>query len=261
MKEGDLFTMINKNGPFREDQAMFLFRQVLSAVDYCHSFNICHRDLKPENILINEFGEAKVADFGMACIQQSPNHKLRTSCGSPHYAAPELVSSKVYRGDRVDVWSLGVVLYALLTCLLPFDNPDTSVLLAMARKGVYRIPDWVSPEAKSLLKKMIEVDPEKRISIKKIWKHPLMRKYDYLDNLQENGGQPPGIDSDHKCDQIHPEDLDMQLLRQLKSLWHTYSEKFLAMKLTCPEYVEVPSISLFRVIVNTGVANLNQQAQ
>ncbi len=220
---------------------MFYFRQVLSAVEFCHSFNICHRDLKPENILINEHGQAKVADFGMACIQQSPSHKLRTSCGSPHYAAPELVGKKVYKGEKVDVWSLGVVLYAMMSCHLPFDHHDTTVLLSMARKGVYKIPGWFSQEAKSLIKRMIEVDPEKRISIRDIWKQPLLRKYDYLDDLTENGGQPPGIDRKRLCDKVHVEDLDTQILRQLKSMWHTYSEKYLTMKLTSPEYVAILS--------------------
>ena len=235
VEQGDLFSMINQGGAFGEEQAMYLFRQVLSAVQYCHSFNICHRDLKPENILVTDRGEAKVADFGMACIQQSPTHRLRTSCGSPHYAAPELVSNQYYRVDKVDVWSLGVILYAMLSCHLPFDHEDTSVLLTMTRKGIYRVPSWFSEEAKSLISRMIEVNPEKRISIKKIWQHPLLRKYDYLDTLNANGGLPPQIDTNRQADPVAREDVDMQLVRQLKSLWHTYSEKFLIMKLASPE--------------------------
>ncbi|RYP06853.1 hypothetical protein DL764_002901 [Monosporascus ibericus] len=232
---GDLFAIINAGGALSEEQAIYYFRQVLSAVEYCHSFNICHRDLKPENILINKHGQVKVADFGMACIQQSPSHQLRTSCGSPHYAAPELVGKQHYKGDKVDVWSLGVVLFAMLSCKLPFDHPQTSVLLTMAKKGAYRIPEYLSDEAKSLIKRMIEVDPERRISMKKIWKHPLIRKYDYVDDLNDNGGQPREIGRNGQCDQVQPEELDMQIVRQLKSMWHTYSEKYLAMKLTNPE--------------------------
>lgn len=93
---------------------------------------------------------------------------------------------------------------------------------------------------------MLEVNPEKRISMRKIWQQPLLQKYDYLDNLRDNGGQPPEIDKDHQCDQVPQEEIDVQLLRQLKSLWHTYSEKYLSLKLTSPEYVETISKSLFK---------------
>lgn len=105
----------------------------------------------------------------------------------------------------------------------------------MARKGIYRIPGWFSEDAKSLIKRMIEVNPEKRISVRKIWQHPLLRKYDYLDNLNDNGGQPPEIDNNPQSDSVPRDEIDMQLVRQLKSLWHTYTEKFLVTKLSSPE--------------------------
>ena len=122
VNNGELFDYITSNdGGLEEEEALMFFRQILSAVGYCHSFNICHRDLKPENILLTKDLEIKIADFGMAALHQSPDHKLKTSCGSPHYAAPELIKGFAYRGNQADIWSLGVILYATLSGTLPFD--------------------------------------------------------------------------------------------------------------------------------------------
>src|SRR6187402_891099 len=117
---GELFEHITAKGRLDEEEAVKYFRQILSAVGYCHSFKICHRDLKPENILLTKNLDIKIADFGMAALHQSPDHKLKTSCGSPHYAAPELIKGSTYRGNGVDIWSMGVILYAMLSGELPF---------------------------------------------------------------------------------------------------------------------------------------------
>jgi len=217
---------------------MGYFRQILGALEYVHSFNICHRDLKPENILMKSNGVVKIADFGMAAIQQSPTHALKTSCGSPHYAAPELIARHRYQLDKVDIWSLGCILYATLSRRLPFDDPDGNVprLLAKAARGVYWVPDFLTKEAKDLISKMLKVDPQKRISVKKIWQHPLVRKYDDLDDLS-NGGRVINAGANDKSKPVRPEELDMQILRQLKSMWHTFSEKQIAMLLTNTQYV------------------------
>ncbi|KXJ94003.1 kinase-like domain-containing protein [Microdochium bolleyi] len=235
VERGDLFEYINSHGPIPEDETVFYFRQMLSALEYCHSFNICHRDLKPENILLKENGQIKIADFGMAAIQQGPNHMLRTSCGSPHYAAPELVSRRKYRGDKVDVWSLGVILYAMLCARLPFDDPDIPRLLAKATKGVYEMPGWLSHSAQDLIRRMLQVDPKDRISIRKIWKHPLVVKYAHFDRFDENGGQIQSIPKAVQCRPVAPEEVDLQTLRQLKSMWHTFPERELHLKLISPE--------------------------
>ncbi|KAI0419039.1 hypothetical protein F5X98DRAFT_362741 [Xylaria grammica] len=230
---GDMFSYINTYGPLPEFEMVGYFRQILSALGYVHSFNICHRDLKPENILMQSNGVVKIADFGMAAIQQSPNHALRTSCGSPHYAAPELIARARYQGNKVDIWSLGCLLYATLSRRLPFDDPDGNVpkLLAKAAKGVYSMPEFLSKEAQDLIAKMLTVDPVKRISIRKIWQHPLVRKYDDLDNLNDGGRILDSRASD-KSRPVPPEELDLQILRQLKSMWHTFSEKQIAMQLS-----------------------------
>ncbi|KAI1504986.1 hypothetical protein F5X99DRAFT_432017 [Biscogniauxia marginata] len=236
MEKGDLFAYINHRGPLPEYEMMHYFRQLISALEYVHSFNICHRDLKPENILMKENGQVKIADFGMAAIQQGPNHSLRTSCGSPHYAAPELIGRSRYQGDKVDIWSLGVILYACLSARLPFDDQhgDVHRILARAIRKMYSFPEWISDGARDLIDKMLTVDPNARICIKQIWKHPLVRKYDDLDDLDDDG---ESIESWKKgrCQPVPKEDVDKQTLRQLKSMWHTFSEKSLATRLTSPE--------------------------
>ncbi|KAI8632800.1 hypothetical protein F5Y19DRAFT_471970 [Xylariaceae sp. FL1651] len=231
MDGGDLFSYINQCGRLPEFEMMGYFRQILSALEYVHSFNICHRDLKPENILMQSNGIVKIGDFGMAAIQQSPTHALKTSCGSPHYAAPELVNRLRYQVDKVDIWSLGCILYATLAGRLPFDDPEGDVprLLAKASKGNYVLPECLSRDARDLISKMLTVDPLKRIPIRKIWQHPLVRKYDDLDDLND-GGKVLNSRVEDKRKPVPSEELDVQILRQLKSIWHTFSEKQIAMQ-------------------------------
>ncbi|KAL7621546.1 serine/threonine-protein kinase gin4 [Parahypoxylon ruwenzoriense] len=234
VQRGDLYGYLSVNGPLSEVETMFYFRQMLSALEYVHSFNLCHRDLKPENILLTEDGRIKMTDFGMSALHQSPNHMLKTACGSPHYAAPELISSRSYRGDSVDIWSLGVILYACLSNTLPFSDDHTHRLLMKVQKGVYRMPPFITTEAKDLISRMLQVEPEERISTRGIWQHLLLRKYDHLDDLND-GKQTHEYRQNGRYDPVPPEELDMQTLRQLKSVWHTFTEKQLAVKLTSPE--------------------------
>ncbi|WQF83241.1 Putative serine/threonine-protein kinase, active [Colletotrichum destructivum] len=230
VEQGDLFDYINNNGRFTEEGAMFLFRQMMSALQYCHSFNICHRDLKPENILLTSDNKVKIADFGMAALHQSSDHRLVTACGSPHYAAPELLKHKHYRGDKADIWSLGVILYALLAACLPFDDPDIGALLQKTKRGIYEIPEYLSPEAKDLIRRMLVANPDTRISIKEMWQHPLIRKYDYLDNLGNNG-QLHDLRKGFHYTPLKPHEVDPHLVRQLRSLWHMLTEHQIKLKL------------------------------
>ncbi|KAF7952223.1 uncharacterized protein EAE97_001720 [Botrytis byssoidea] len=229
---GELFAQIANNGRLDEETAMKYFRQLLSALGYCHSYNICHRDLKPENILITSTGDIKVADFGMAALHQGADHKLRTSCGSPHYAAPELIGGFKYRGDKVDIWSMGVILYASLCGRLPFDvegvgndRARLNPLLSKIQKGEYEVAPEFSKEAANLISRILQVNPKERITLNQIWKHPVVRKYDYLDNL----GSGQSIPSLSLIDCARPvsrrSDIDKDLLRQLWSMWHAYSEE------------------------------------
>ncbi|KAG6027291.1 hypothetical protein E4U41_000975 [Claviceps citrina] len=233
--QGDLFTFINSRGRLPEELAIFFFRQMMSAISYCHSFNVCHRDLKPENILITADLQIKIADFGMAALHQTATHQLATACGSPHYAAPELLKNKQYRGDRADTWSMGVILYAMLSATLPFDDPDLRVMMARTKKGQYVMPRGLSPEAEDLIRRMLQVNPDRRMTIKDIWRHPLVQKYSYLDDFGDNTGQLPDTRKGFQYSPVPRAEIDPQLLRQLRSMWHMFSEQDLALKLTCEE--------------------------
>ncbi|KAK8114095.1 Pkinase-domain-containing protein [Apiospora kogelbergensis] len=231
VNHGDLFEYINEHHCLREDETIFFFRQIISALDYCHSFNICHRDLKPENILISNTGQIKVADFGMAAIHQGPTHWLQTACGSPHYAAPELVSqNRGYQGHKIDVWSAGVILYACLCGSLPFDDRDGDLknLLKKAQIGRYSEPEWLSWLSRDLIRRMLQPNPDRRISIREIWEHDLIKTYDGYDDLRQlskDDFQLDTIRQNGRQAQVTLEDVDLDIVRQLKSMWHTYSEE------------------------------------
>ncbi|XP_056638496.1 serine/threonine-protein kinase BRSK1 isoform X2 [Diorhabda sublineata] len=168
---GELFDYLVKKGRLTPKEARRFFRQIISALDFCHSHSICHRDLKPENLLLDEKNNIKIADFGMASLQPMGS-MLETSCGSPHYACPEVIRGEKYDGRKADVWSCGVILYALLVGALPFDDDNLRQLLEKVKRGVFHIPHFVPPNCQSLLRGMIEVNPEKRLTLTEINKHP-----------------------------------------------------------------------------------------
>lgn len=168
---GELFDYLVSKGRLSIKEARKFFRQIISALDFCHCHSICHRDLKPENLLLDDKGNIKVADFGMASLQLE-NSLLETSCGSPHYASPEVVRGEKYDGRRADVWSCGVILYALLVGALPFDDDNLRHLLEKVKRGVFHIPHFVPSECQQLLRAMIEVDAEKRITLAEVLRHP-----------------------------------------------------------------------------------------
>ncbi|KAI9483278.1 MAG: kinase-like domain-containing protein [Benjaminiella poitrasii] len=174
---GELYYILNgkKHHRLPEIEAREIFKQIADALVWCHAHHICHRDLKPENILLDEEKKKiKIADFGMA-VMQPATKLLKTSCGSPHYASPEIVRGIPYYGPAADVWSAGVILYVLLTGRLPFDDRHVGRLLTKIKKGCFRqIPNWVSPAAKDLLFRMLVVDPNKRLNFNEILSHPWM---------------------------------------------------------------------------------------
>uniref|UniRef100_A0A671YFX3 Serine/threonine-protein kinase BRSK2-like n=1 Tax=Sparus aurata TaxID=8175 RepID=A0A671YFX3_SPAAU len=167
---GELFDYLVKKGRLTPKEARKFFRQIISALDFCHSHSICHRDLKPENLLLDEKNNIRIADFGMASLQVGDS-LLETSCGSPHYACPEVIRGEKYDGRRADVWSCGVILFALLVGALPFDHDNLRQLLEKVKSGVFHMPHFIPPDCQSLLKGMIEVNPEKRLTLEVIQKH------------------------------------------------------------------------------------------
>ncbi|CAI6345622.1 unnamed protein product [Macrosiphum euphorbiae] len=167
---GELFDYIVKHGKLKEFEARRFFQQIISGVDYCHRHMIVHRDLKPENLLLDHNLHVKIADFGLSNMMMDGEF-LRTSCGSPNYAAPEVISGKLYAGPEVDIWSCGVILYALLCGSLPFDDEHVPTLFRKIKSGIFPIPDYLNKSVVSLLCHMLQVDPMKRASIEDIKKH------------------------------------------------------------------------------------------
>ena len=168
---GDLFDYITSHNYLSEKKSCYFFRQIISVLEYLISLGISHRDIKPENILLNEeHTQIKFIDFGLSnyCNQ---NELLHSSCGSPCYASPEMLSGKSYRGTTTDLWSAGIVLYSMLVGALPFDDQELHKLYEQIKVGKFYIPSTLSLEAIDLLKRILEVDPKKRINIEGVKNH------------------------------------------------------------------------------------------
>ncbi|XP_047311062.1 SNF1-related protein kinase catalytic subunit alpha KIN10-like [Impatiens glandulifera] len=170
VKSGELFDYIVEKGRLQEGEAQKFFQQIISGVEYCHRNMVVHRDLKPENLLLDSKQNVKLADFGLSNVMRD-GHFLKTSCGSPNYAAPEVISGKLYAGSEVDVWSCGVILYALLCGTLPFDDENIPNLFKKIKGGIYTLPSHLSPGARDLIPRMLVVNPMKRITIPEIRQH------------------------------------------------------------------------------------------
>jgi len=177
---GELFDYIVDRERLNEDESRSFFRQIVAAVAYIHQSGYAHRDLKPENILIDEEQNLKLIDFGLCANPKGGiSSILETCCGSPAYAAPELVSGKNYLGSEADIWSMGVLLYALLCGFLPFDDENISALYRKIQLGIYEKPSWLSLGSLHLIHQMLQVDAKKRIPINDLLTHPwLMEGYD-----------------------------------------------------------------------------------
>ncbi|XP_038146045.1 serine/threonine-protein kinase MARK2 isoform X11 [Cyprinodon tularosa] len=161
---GEVFDYLVAHGRMKEKEARAKFRQIVSAVQYCHQKCIVHRDLKAENLLLDADMNIKIADFGFS-NEFTLGNKLDTFCGSPPYAAPELFQGKKYDGPEVDVWSLGVILYTLVSGSLPFDGQNLKELRERVLRGKYRIPFYMSTDCENLLKKFLILNPSKRGSL------------------------------------------------------------------------------------------------
>ncbi|XVF84192.1 hypothetical protein PTKIN_Ptkin17bG0005800 [Pterospermum kingtungense] len=176
-KGGELFTRISR-GRFSEDLSRRFFQQLISAVGFCHSRGVFHRDLKPENLLLDENWNLKVTDFGLSAVtdQIQPDGLLHTLCGTPAYVAPEILAKKGYDGAKVDVWSCGIILYVLHAGYLPFNHTNLMVLYRRIYNGEFRFPKWTSPDLRRFLCRLLDTNPETRITVDEIINDPWFKK-------------------------------------------------------------------------------------
>ncbi|OIV95647.1 hypothetical protein TanjilG_01441 [Lupinus angustifolius] len=168
-KGGELFNKVAK-GKLNEDVAHKYFKQLVNAVDFCHSRGVYHRDIKPENILLDENGNLKVSDFGLSALTDSKRQDglLHTPCGTPAYVAPEIIKRKGYDGAKADIWSCGIVLFVLLAGYLPFRDSNLIEMYRKISKAEFKCPNWFPPEVCRLLSKILDPNPETRISIARV---------------------------------------------------------------------------------------------
>ncbi|XP_057512366.1 CBL-interacting protein kinase 18-like [Actinidia eriantha] len=168
-KGGELFNKVAK-GKLKEEVARKYFQQLINAVDFCHSRGVYHRDLKPENLLLDENENLKVSDFGLSALAESKHQDglLHTTCGTPAYVAPEVINRRGYDGEKADVWSCGVILFVLLAGYLPFHDSNLMEMYRKIGKAEYKCPNWFPAEVRKLLLRILDPNPNTRISIAKI---------------------------------------------------------------------------------------------
>uniref|UniRef100_A0A5B6ZW74 non-specific serine/threonine protein kinase n=2 Tax=Davidia involucrata TaxID=16924 RepID=A0A5B6ZW74_DAVIN len=177
VRGGELFTKVAK-GRLREDVARNYFHQLISAIDFCHSRGVYHRDLKPENLLLDDDGKLKVTDFGLSAFSDHLRQDglLHTTCGTPAYVAPEVIGKKGYDGAKADLWSCGVILYVLLAGFLPFQDDNLVAMYRKIYRGDFKCPPWFSSEARRLITKLLDPNPNTRITVEKIMDSPWFKK-------------------------------------------------------------------------------------
>ncbi|KAF9082551.1 hypothetical protein BGX23_012342 [Mortierella sp. AD031] len=210
---GELFEYLVNKGRLDEPEALRFFQQIIVGLAFCHKRKICHRDLKPENLLLDHRKNVKIADFGMASLQKS-GRLLETSCGSPHYASPEVVTGMKYDGSSSDIWSCGIILYALLTGHLPFEDENIRQLLSKVKAGKFYMPTDISASARDLISRMLTVNPRRRITMQGVMMHPWFT----LVNLERNTLGEPAQDPDGVRSMV-AEELDAEIIRHMRWLF------------------------------------------
>lgn len=186
-KGGDLFGKLSRrpNHRFPEPIARRYFHQLISALHYCHRNNVAHRDVKPQNLLLDEEGNIKLSDFGLSAVAEAGEAKtllLKTACGTPAFAAPEIVgrSRAGYDGSKADAWSCGVILFVLLTGSLPFDDSNLVVMYRKMHKREFRFPSWVTKPARGLITRLLDPQPASRLGIEQIPQDPWFKNQGLL---------------------------------------------------------------------------------
>ena len=173
--KGELFDYIVKKTKLTEDESSFFFYQIINAIEYIHKKNIVHRDLKPENLLLTENNKIKIIDFNLSNYFYK-NNLLSTPCGSPCYAAPEMVSGKKYNGFKTDIWAIGIILYAMSCGYLPFEDSDNEILFQKILECDLEFPNFLSFECIDIIKKILNVNPYDRFYINDIKEHSFYLK-------------------------------------------------------------------------------------
>jgi 5'-AMP-activated protein kinase, catalytic alpha subunit len=174
MEKGELFDYIVENKRINEVEAIRIFSQLIAGIEYIHKIGVVHRDLKPENILLDYKKSIKIVDFGLSNTYKKGEH-LKTPCGSPCYAAPEMIRGEKYDGLKVDIWSCGVILFAMLCGYLPFEDPDTPALYKKILSGSYNLHKSLSEEARDLISKVLNGNQSERYTIEQIRNHVWMK--------------------------------------------------------------------------------------
>ncbi|RPA87480.1 kinase-like protein [Ascobolus immersus RN42] len=172
--QGELYKLLRKAGRFTEPRAAEYIAQMAAALLYLHKKHVIHRDIKPENILVGVHGEIKISDFGWSV--HAPNNRRQTLCGTLDYLPPEMLNGSSHHTEKVDLWSLGVLMYEFLTGSAPFEDTPMKTQQRICR-GEMKVPDYVSPEATDLIKKLLVVKAEQRIPLEKVIKHPWILKH------------------------------------------------------------------------------------
>lgn len=177
VRGGELFNKVAK-GRLKEEVARKYFQQLISAVAFCHARGVFHRDLKPENLLLDENGNLKVSDFGLSAVsdQIRQDGLFHTFCGTPAYVAPEVLARKGYDAAKVDIWSCGVILFVLMAGYLPFHDQNVMIMYKKIYKGEFRCPRWFSPELIRLLSRLLDTNPEKRITLQEVMENKWFKK-------------------------------------------------------------------------------------
>ncbi|KAG6492476.1 CBL-interacting protein kinase 4-like [Zingiber officinale] len=168
------------------------FHQLVSALHYCHARGVAHRDVKPQNLLLDRDGNLKVSDFGLAALpDRLRDGLLLTACGTPAYTAPEVFRRKGYDGAAADAWSCGVILFVLLAGSLPFDDANLAVMYRRIHRRDYELPPWISPPARRLLVRLLDPNPDTRMTIANLFDHPWLKRSLSLDSQLDNLSPPP----------------------------------------------------------------------
>mmetsp|Transcript_48544 Transcript_48544/g.152251 ORF Transcript_48544/g.152251 Transcript_48544/m.152251 type:complete len:868 (-) Transcript_48544:170-2773(-) len=219
---GDLCKYVRENRRLHESEASRLFAQIVDGLQYCHSCGIVHRDVKLDNLLMDQDKNIKIVDFGFS-VSFKPGQRLRKACGSPSYAAPEIVARKPYLAPCVDVWSTGVVLFAMVCGYFPFQGANSQELCRKIMKGKFECPTFMSSECRDLVRRMLNIDPARRITFEECSQHVWCRKsFDTVAQQKSKEKAPPSfIDCELSVDSVNRApviSVDQDLLRQVVDL-------------------------------------------